>query len=89
MKDYDVDTNKPHGSSSGYHSEEYSPTRVTSNISLQMPGMMTDPHSPHHITNTINPSDVIVVSELSIKVEIVIIILYLLVYLKSRSIFEG
>lgn len=63
IKNYDHDTNKPHGSSSGYHSEEYSPTRVTSNISLDMPGMLLDPHSLNPpTTGTLNPGDVIVVS---------------------------
>ena len=63
--DYDVDINRPHGNSSGYHSEEYSPTRGSSlsPMGLEMPGMMTDPHSPPTIDpRTIHHNDVIVVS---------------------------
>ncbi|KAK3715078.1 hypothetical protein QZH41_012138, partial [Actinostola sp. cb2023] len=63
MKDYDVDINRPHGNSSGYHSEEYSPTRGSSlsPMGLEMPGMMTDPHSPPTIDpRTIHHNDVIV-----------------------------
>ncbi|XP_028512510.1 uncharacterized protein LOC110231314 isoform X2 [Exaiptasia diaphana] len=58
MKDYDGDINKLHGNSSGYHSEEYSPNRVTNGMGLEMPGMMADPHSPSD--KVLHPNDVIV-----------------------------
>ena len=53
---------KPHGSSSGYHSEEHSPTRMSvPQVGLEMPGMMFDPDTSSHTTRAVHPTDVIVV----------------------------
>ena len=57
----DVDV-RPHGSSSGYYSDEYSPTRKTEppHQDFGVPGMLHDQDSPKLSRKAVQPSDVII-----------------------------
>ncbi|XP_031555090.1 uncharacterized protein LOC116291995 isoform X2 [Actinia tenebrosa] len=60
LKEFDSEV-KPHGHSSGYHSEEHSPTRNSvPQVGLEMPGMMIDTDTTLRTARTVHPTDVIV-----------------------------
>lgn len=59
---YDIET-RPHGSSSGYHSDDASPTQKAKSPSLQefhMPGMLGGRESPFPLGKVVHPKDVII-----------------------------
>ncbi|XP_068720831.1 uncharacterized protein [Montipora capricornis] len=59
---YDIET-RPHGSSSGYHSDDASPTQKAKSPSLpefHMPGMLGGRESPFPLGKVVHPKDVII-----------------------------
>ena len=66
---YDIEP-RPHGSSSGYHSDDASPTRKNETAPLQdfrMPGMLDDGRESAALTRQpVQPSDVIIMVMINI-----------------------